>query len=404
MRSLLLTALLMLPLSAFAEEGNGLIGSWTLVWKMGDGRPVNRFREVIGPDATFPLASRIVRADGGGRFLALLDADGDADELIELDPREEVLVADRGDAWLTWTRDPVHRDRATFRYNVRSASEPVWEATGQGEPMLLADDGSLFLLASQEISYDLFSRATMDDAGKTQLVGSAGDVRVELPIRPAFAAFTGNGDEIVLLRDRELLVLRRDGTVAWDAALPMDHLVARDGRASLQAAAGRIVVAGTGEEPGARPAWSMYPVRTGWILMFDDDGHETWRARQPDDESLWFQITPALSEDGRMLATVHSDGGEVVVRAWDAATGDRRWTRREARRVGVQSLSWSPDGGHLLMANGDDRTQIKVWDASGQVVWEGMLPFTSRVPRLLPGGVLVAERWIVRLTWDEPGT
>ena len=98
---------------------------------------------------------------------------------------------------------------------------------------------------------------------------------------------------------------------------------------------------------------------------------------------------------------MHSEAGLVVVRAWDASTGERLWTRRESRHTGVRCVSMTPDGQLVALTHGESRTRVKAWDREGNPVWEGTIPYSSRTPELAAGGLLVAERWIVRL--DPPG-
>ena len=385
-----------------AEPGPGSIGDWTLVWRLEAGNEVNLFRAEMGDAVPFPYRSRVVRDAAFGYRVVLLDPDGNSEEEFPLDPGEQIRLADDAASWLRWSQDPAHGSFSQFRFFRRGDPEPVWEATAPGEPVLFAPDGSLFVLASEDSARDLYQRVSLERAGRTQLVGAGGEVRAELPVRPIFASLTGDGGHLVLFVDEELLVLTREGTLAWTAKVPIDHLIARDGHGLLQAKGGRIAVAGTGEKGSGEPSgWSVHPNRVGRIRVLDEAGRLMWKVDQPEDEPLWFQITPCLSQDGTSLVTVHSEASDVVVRAWDAKTGERLWTRRESRHAGVRNVSMTPDGQLVAVTHGDIRTRVKVWDREGNLVWEGTIPYSSRTPGLAPGGLLVAERWIARLVLPE---
>jgi len=385
-----------------AESGAGSLGDWALVWRFESGIEVNRFRAEMGDSVPFPFRSRIVRDASSGDRIVLLDPDGNSEEEFSLDPGEQIRVAHDAASWLRWSRDPVRGGLSQFRYFRRGDPEPVWEAMADGEPVLFAPDGSLFVLTSEDSSRDLYQRVSLERTGRTQLVGAGGEVRAELPVRPIFASLTGDEGHLVLFVDNELFVLTREGTLAWTAKLPIDQLIARDGHGLLQAKGGRIAIAGTGEkEPVGSSAWSVHPNRVGRIRVLDEAGRLLWKADQPEDEPLWFQITPCLSEDGTALVTVHSEASDVIVRAWDMETGEPIWMRRESRHAGVRNVSMTPDGQFVAVTHGEIRTRVKVWDREGDLVWEGTVPYSSRTPELATGGLLVAERWIVKLVLAE---
>ncbi len=380
------------------ETGPGRIGTWTLVWRITElGEDVNLFRSLMAEDLPFPFRARVVESGAGSRVL-LFDANGDVDGEILLEPGERALVAADGGAHLVWRADPLRARENEYRFYRSGNPEPAWEAVARGEPMLFAPDGSLFVIAAPDTSLDRFQRAWLAPGGRVQVVDADGNVGGELPILPAYVRMTGDGRRIAMLHAGELVVLNRNGILAWSEPVPIDAVVAREGHAQLEAAGGRIVVSGTGQvEDRNEDALRLRPERRGTLRVFTDEGRLLWKSEQPDDEDLWFQISVALSSDGGTLATFHATGREVVVLAYDTDSGEKLWEARVPRRAGTSCLSVSPQGRLVTFAHGDLRTHAIVWSREGDVVWEGEVPYPARVARMEVNGLLVAERWMVRL-------
>jgi outer membrane protein assembly factor BamB len=235
-----------------------------------------------------------------------------------------------------------------------------------------------------------------------QVVDASGDVRGEMPILPVYVRLTGDGRRIAMLHPGELVVLRRDGVLDWSAPVPIDALIAREGHSQLEAAGGRIVVSGTGKVPAEESSDVAFRAqRRGTLRCFTDSGSPLWRTDQGESDALWFQISLALSQDGETLATFHSSTQKVLVQVFDAATGETLWTASAPRRPGTSCLSVSADGQLVALTHADLRTWVTAWSHEGAVVWEGEIPYTARVVRVGAGGLLVADRWIVRLELAE---
>lgn len=391
-------ALLAAAPAAALETGAGRVGTWTLVWRITEmGKDVNVFRSLMAEDLRFPFRARVLEHGSGSRVL-LFDADGDVEGEILLEPGERALVAEDGSAHLVWRADPLRARESEYRFYRAGNPEPAWDAVARGEPMLFAPDGSLFVIASPDTSLDRFQRAWLEPGGRVQIVDADGNVRGELPILPAYVRLTGDGQRIAVLHAGELVVLNRNGVLAWSEPVPIDAVVTREGHAQLEAAGGRIVVSGTGQivQPES-DGLQLRPERRGTLRVFTDEGRLLWKSEQPDDDELWFQISVALSADGRTLATFHATGREVVVLAYDTDSGEKLWEARVPRRAGTSCLSVSPQGQLVTLAHGDLRTHVMVWSREGDVLWEGEVPYSSRVARMEANGLLVAERWMVRL-------
>jgi hypothetical protein len=405
MRRWLVLVILLVPcLTGFqvvpphSVRGQGDVGDWELLWSFSEVDGVqNRFRQVVDRDRAFPVAWRRV-TDRSGDRLAFFNRDGDMEETIELSPHDGAVASRDGRSYLTWTEDPVHRNYSSFRFVSRDAIDLAWEATAKGAPTLLAPDGSMFVIATREDKMDLIHSGQSETVGSLQVVGASGDVRGEFPIFPFYARLTGDERHIVLLHNRELVVLDRDGNLAWNREVSLDQMCNREGVTQLAAAGGVIAVGGTGGRDGGRRSLvGIHPVRRGAIEVFDDDGRLLWRDEQPEDSDLWFQMTAAISADGRYLATCHSASREIEVRLYEARSGKLLWSHDTRRRDGCRALSITGEGDLVVLSHGDTRTTVTAWDRAGDVVWEGHVPFSGRVARIAEGDLLVSDQWIVQL-------
>lgn len=394
------STLLRLTAPAFAQEGGkGTLGEWQLAWRYDElGNGYTDFREVMGPDEPFPRGAGVISV-GRERTVVFFDETGKIVDRIKLGEDEDALAAEDGSAYLRWSEDPVAHPVLHYRYFRRGATEPEWEAASTGEPLFFAPDGSLFVAAAADTGRDGFHRALMQPGGSTQVVDAGGHVLGELPIRPTYVRLTGDRARIALLHPEELVVLRANGRIDWTAHIPVDALLQREGLSQLEAAAGLIVVTGTGEAEGSTV---LRPKRRGTIRTFDDTGRLLWVVDQPDSSALWFQVSCALSPDGGTLATFHTDERELVVQVWDARTGAPLWRRTLPRQSGARCLSVAPRGELIVLASGELRTAVLAWDREGTVVWEGTLPFPFRPASVGANGLLASERWMVKLIPDWP--
>jgi outer membrane protein assembly factor BamB len=201
--------------------------------------------------------------------------------------------------------------------------------------------------------------------------------------RRAFGAVDASwydGDEVVVL-DGELLVAldAATGQERWSLAV-VEHLLA--GRAAERAVWRPTSL--TGDD-----RW-LAVVGAGGLQVVTRSGEEVWSAELPEDESL---LTVALVDDVLVLSTerwpsdavmdadeddgeeVGSGGGEVDaanprgfdpsvrLAAYDAATGDVRWTREELSEV-APSPPWLHGPGVVLAR--DDDGYVGVDAATGQ--------------------------------------
>ena len=383
------------------ETGRGITGTWTMVWRISEtGKELNQFRSLAGDGVDFPFRARVLDRIAGP-CVALFDRNGDLDGEIALQPDERALVADDGSAHLVWSPEPLHASHFAYRFYRGDDPEPAWDAVAPGEPMLFAPDGSLFVIASPDTSLDRFQRAWLHPGGRVEVVDASGDIRGELPILPVYVRFTGDGNRIAMLHPGELVVLNRNGVLDWSEDVPIDAVVAREGHSQLEAAGGKIVVSGTGQTPAEEfHGISMHAERRGTLRAFTDEGQLLWKQDQDESDALWFQISLALSEDGGTLATFHSTARELQVRVYDTDNGETLWQASTPRRAGTSCLSVSSDGQIVVLAHGDLRTQVVAWNREGHVVWEGDIPYPARTARITSRGLLVADRWIVRLEPD----
>jgi WD40 repeat protein len=130
-----------------------------------------------------------------------------------------------------------------------------------------------------------------------------------------------------------------------------------------------------------------------------EGGQLRWSARVPSAEFLLSPIGPlesgTWSADGRFIIAVGSaqngDEGnpsDGIVKLWDAATGQERWTL-QSRADPLTSVACSPDGSRIVTGG----LKVKVWSVtSGQELWALQLPTPrsqSRSVAYSPDGRLI---------------
>jgi len=385
------------------ESGQGSRGRWEIVWSLSDAESGRSdFHARTGAAVEFPFRSRRVD-DAAGRRIVFLDDEGRVVQTVEFGPGEDGIAAADASTYLLWTIDPAASELRRFRFFRRGVPSPDWEVTARGEPILFAPDGSLFVVAERAKGVDRFQRSELSAGGSMQVVGAGGEVRGELPIYPLCATFTGDQRRIALLHPEELIVLGRDGRLEWEHKVPIDEISPRDGISQLVAAGGLIVVAGTGaaQEEAAGADFRLWGARHGSVVAYTDQGRRLWRHEQPDDEELWFQVSAAISPDGAVVATCHSSRRDIVVRLYEARTGELLWTRSSPRGSGFRSLSVGPGGGITVLVHGSMTSDVTAWDREGVVVWEGYMPVHGKVATIAKDDLLLFDRWIVKLTPDE---
>jgi hypothetical protein len=385
------------------QAGSGKRGKWRIVWSLAEadsGRSV--FHDRVGEDVEFPFLSRRVD-DAGGPRLVFFDGEGQVAETVRFGPGEDGIASADASVYILWTVDPAAAHLRNFRFFRRGIETPDWEVTARGDPVLIAGDGSLFLVAERAKGVDRFQRVELYAGGSLQVVGAGGEVRGELPIYPSYARFTGDERRIAILHDEELVVLGRDGRLEWDRAVPIDEIAPRDGLSQLETAGGVIVVAGTGtrEDESGESSFQLHATRLGAVAAYTDAGRRLWRHEQPDGEEYWFQVSAAISVDGSVVATCHSSRREIVVRLYEAQSGELLWTRTARRGTGFRSLSVAPGGGMTVLVHGSTTTDVTAWDREGSVVWEGYLPVQGKVATIGRHDLLLFDRWIVELTPDS---
>jgi outer membrane protein assembly factor BamB len=389
-----LAGLLLAAGPAAAEGGAGTIGEWQLVWRYSESEGYqNRFREMAGNDAEFPVCWRRT-ADGQGDRLVFFDRDGEVEAERSLVVGQDGIASDDGSSVLVWSDRPESGGR-TFLFERRAVPGSGWEANATGDLLLMAPDGSFFVLASRERNRDRFQRIVENGGGELQLVGREGDVLGELPVYPLFTAISGDGRRVFFLHNEQLIALGRDGRLEWERPVPLDQLSSRSGVPQLAAGPGIVVVCGTG--PAGQSAGGLHQERSGTLIALDERGQVRWERRQQDEEELWFQMSAAVSPDGGVVATCHARANLLEVRAWDAESGELLWAQTAVRRSGFRSLSLLAGGSLVVLAQCDNQTLVDAWDGEGTRVWNGVVPFASREAKVEGLAWLVGEEWVVKL-------
>jgi outer membrane protein assembly factor BamB len=371
----------------------------TTVWKISEAEGLqNRFREILGGEAEFPMEwCRFSTASSDQVFF--LDDDGEADWRFDLDAEESVMVSQDGSTHLVWSKDPANPALHVLAYFRRGKEVPEWSAPARGEPVLLSRDGSVFVLAHLREEGARFG--AVEAPGDLQVVGSGGEVLGDLPIYPIACNFTSGGERVLLLHEQELMVLTRQGRVDWQTRVPIDNLASRLGMHQLATGPGIVVVAGTGHHPRGSRATPLTPGRLGVLQAYSESGKLLWQHEQSPEEDLWFQITAAVSPDGSRVTTCHSTSKALGVRQYDATTGELLWERTARRGSGFRSLSMSQE--LTVLAHSEVQTHAVAWDNEGNLVWDGIILLSARLPKIREGNLLVGEHWVVRLDL-EPGS
>ena len=388
------------PVESTGRAGRGVVGNWELVWQLSeDAAPFNRFSELY-PEQQFPIRWRMWTGLKENR-LVFFDAAGESHETVPLQLDERILVSDDATTYVRW--HPLNDGTGSHEisYHRRFGAEAEWDATAIGTPKLISSDGSILLITHLERMVAGLYEQPGTAKGHLQIVGSAGEIRGELPVYPPYCQLTGDQRSLALLFDGELAKIRRDGTFEWSRRIPIDQVSAREGSTPLATGGSLIAACGTGIVPREqRNTLSLYPPRHGVVLVHDSAGNLLWRVDQPADEDPWVSLTARVTPDGERVVTCHSSPLGAIVRLYEGVSGELLWERRARRGEGLRSLSISDDGERILLAYGKTWSRIFVWDAEGKIVWEGDIPLSSRVVVLEGHDLLVADRWVVRLEYD----
>ncbi|MCS7006303.1 MAG: hypothetical protein RMM28_00820 [Thermoleophilia bacterium] len=172
-----------------------------------------------------------------------------------------------------------------------------------------------------------------------------------------------------------------------------------------------LALAGCGSEGPPRPDLVFVSTRDGDYALFamDADGsRETRLTPAPSSDeprSLYFQIEPAWSPDGRWIAFASRRGASFDLYAMRAdGTGTRRLT---ATRENDGHPAWSPDGSQIVFQRGDP-PRLFLMDADGsrqrrltndlaseaQPAWSpdgAWIAYVRRTP-----GTEIRELWLMR--------
>ena len=386
------------------ESGVGNPGKWVVVWRYDEANGIRtEFEQLHKEGNSFPFRWRQLNDTRGNR-LQFLDEVGAEDRRIELAPGERALASEDGSAWIILSPDVSLRDSHILHFFRQDSSEHLWEAYTGGDPVLLANDGSVLLLAAHEENQDRSSRRIPNGAGRLQLIGGeAGEIRGELPIYPTFARMSSDGQRVVLLQDNELVVLQTNGRIAWKTDVPLDNMIARERLSHLATASDLIVVCGTGEETSSSEFFdTLHPRRREELLVFNMSGKLLWDGGEIGNLELRFSSACAISPDGSTIATLRDTDRDQIVTAYEARTGEKLFEQRVRRSSGTRDLSVSPRGELICLAFGDSRTAISAWNRKGNLVFAGILPLRSTDVTAYAGDLLTSEQWVVRLIPEAP--
>jgi len=386
------------------ESGNGNTGKWEMVWRYDEMNGIRtEFEALHDAGISFPFKWRVWNDTRGNR-LQFLDDIGAEDHRVELGPGERALASEDGSSFVVLSPDSTARDSHVIHFFRRESKNPLWDAYIGGDPVLMANDGSLLLLAAPSENYDRFSRRVLDGSGRLQVIGcESGETLGEMPIYPTFARMTSDGERIALLSDHELTVLQSNGRLAWKTDVPVDNLVAREGLAHLATASDLVVVCGTGEEVTSSQFFdSLHPRRREQLLVFSTSGRLLWEGEQKGDPEVRFNLSCAISPDGSTLATLLDTDREQIVTAYDARTGDQLFVQQARRSSGSRNLSLSSRGDLICVSFADARTNVSAWDRQGTLLFEGALPLRSVNVTAHEGNLLTSDQWIVHILPEEP--
>jgi hypothetical protein len=380
------------PSPAAAEWNRADTGEWKVVWSVTEALGQRNLFPDLGLEVDFPIRWRRLD-DSSGNRLVLFDSLGRVRSETPLEPGESVLASPDGSVHVRWTVDSGDRNLRHLSYWITGEPTPLWEASARGEPALLAPDGGVLVVTTprHSVSFGLSGRPEI-----LQIIGSAGEVRQELPFAPLRSVLTDDARRLLFLRPGELVALERDGSLAWTRELPIDDVPAREGSVPVSCGGSRIAVCGTGAASGIAPG-GMHQERRGHLRVYDTRGRLEWRRSQQPGEETWFSASSRLSPDGEHLATVRTGSRGTTLSLLDGATGEVLWERLETRRVGFRTISATAGGDRVALIHGGARTHVLVCDAGGEVVFEGLLPLEGKCVEIRAGDLLVADRWAVLL-------
>ncbi len=379
--------------SVAADWSQAEVGEWRLVWSVSDAEGYRNDFPELGLEVDFPIRWRHLD-DSGGNRLALFDHLGRPTQEIPLGPGERALASEDGSVHVRWTTDPDDRATRHVSYWRADADSADWEASTRGEPILLASDGGVLVISPSPPAGGTLGVFHPVDEGRLLVIGSAGEVREELPFAPLRSAFGQDSRRLLFLRPGELVALERDGSLAWSIELPIDAVPAREGPIPLSCGGDLVAVCGTGKTRAGQPG-RLRPERRGHLIVYDGDGRRQWIRRQETGEETWFAASAILSPTGEHLAKVKLGPRGATFALHDGADGELLWEHVEPHRLGFRTLSLTRGARRVALSHGDVRTHISIRDRQGDLVFQALLPLGAKTVRVMEGDLLIADEWVV---------
>lgn len=349
---------------------------------------------------------------------------------LEFDRQDMRLLTATADGTVTAHAWPPHADspaKPLYRKKddetisvARLSPDGRWTAIAGGGRIHIRDTRSGRLIATTESSRSDMADLAFDpdgrwlvtnDATRNRITGSSaysvpllrkdpsydepsGQVRLS-PDGLHRLSFAGGTLEIGTLRESNPERSLAHGADVANAAF------APDGRTILTGSAdghGRIwpVAAAAGPEAAYFHDSSVVALdysRNGarFAAAYDDGSAQVFAASSalPVSPRIWHAHAShlALSSDGEWFATTTDDG---TVNVWSSANGSPRFTNvpEAASSAFVESIRFSPDGNHLLLATQEGTA---LWDLAFNT-WKTLMPDAAVHAEFSPDGSLIAVR------------
>lgn len=346
-------------------------------------RRLRRQLVVIGVALVAALAGALVAVDQRGEAVAerriafARELAAEADANIDEDPERAILLAM---AAIDVTRNAdgsVRPEAVAALHRAISRARVVLDVPGLGGALDWSPDGSVFLTEGPEETGVVDVRDAETGESVHRFVGHEVDINE--------VAFSADGSMFATAGDDERLRVWDTATgdeiqelwvpaagSAWAPAFSPDgrfvagawllegivavfdletgELVARVDEPAVHGLtfdpAGERLVVSSVETPGLL----IVDARTG--VPVDRWGADTATGRDA-----------RFSPDGRLVASVHSDG---AIRVWDASTGQLRFTSFD-HAAEVNAVDWSPDGTRLATGSGDGTVRLHELAGDGLV-------------------------------------